>query len=372
MKEQINHAQEQTVYFDTSYLNSRETGLRYFKLPQFLLTNPYFWKLSTDAKVVYCVMLNRLPLSIKNDWKEDDLFYIYFSIETVQKMIQCSKSKAVRVMKELKSFKLIEGRRCSDHRRMRYFFLDISLYLTAISASPAEEIPVEEPEDAEMPEDVACGEENHEEQSEPQIFSASDTGIKVIPDCSDYEHRAGVTSEPAQVSNTTPIKTESSQTDSSHKDHHHQMLCSGRYWRRRTKAELKEGLSVAWKGEGDEELILYGKDTLPMLDRMIEGASAILSQKGSVRINGQNMDSGDVYYHLLMLGYEEVDYALEYLCQGAYQCTNFAAYALSVLYNAPEQADLYWENRVRRDEYYSRRYGSGYTCSNLYGNRSAG
>ena len=89
-----NKMSNQAVYLD--YTN---VSFAFFKLPQFLVTDSRFWEMSSDAKVVYCVMLNRLPLSIQNGWQNNGLYYIYFSMETVMELLHCSKSKAVRVMK---------------------------------------------------------------------------------------------------------------------------------------------------------------------------------------------------------------------------------------------------------------------------------
>lgn len=339
MNEQMMNAENQVVYFDTNYLNSKESGLRYFKMPQFLVNDSRFWKLSSDAKVVYCVMLNRLPLSMQNGWKVDDLFYIYFSIETVMKVIQCSKSKAVRVMKELKNFKLIEGRRCSDHRKMRYLFLDISLYVS-LSQQPCSE----ESRDF-------CADETPE--SKPLDEGA---GNKSEPDKSQNDTCTGSETEPEQVPNEVPKETDPSETDSSHKDLHHQEPQSGSRWRW-TREEWKEDLSLMWKGEMEHEASIYRNYDMKNMDDLISKVSKHLSRRDEYRINGRLVNVEDVHLRLMMLNCDEVGYAVDYLYNGAYQCSSFAAYAVTVLFNAPDEAEQYWMNKVRYDDYYDRRYG---------------
>lgn len=366
MKEQVMNAEEQVVYFDTSCLNSRESGLRYFKMPQFLVDNPRFWKLSSDAKVVYCVMLNRLPLSMKNGWRVDGLFYIYFSIESVMKIIQCSKSKAVRVMKELKNFKLIEGRRCADHRRMRYLFLDISLYVPTAAALS---------EDAHDEEDIpaeACPDEApvHDEET-PDCFPQGDsvcpdTGLNLSPDRSESDTCTGSETEPEQVSKADRKKTDPIQTDSFQKDHHHQETQSAGWRWRLSKKEWKEDLSFMWKGEDSELLSFYDEKHLPNLDRLIDSISTALSRKERFKINGAFEAVEDIHLRLMALTCDEVEYALDYLYGGAYQCSNFPAYAVSVLCNAPEQSERYWANKVRQDERFSLGYTGYLGCQYSY------
>ena len=40
----------------------------FFRIPKLLITEPYFRRLSTDAKLLYGLMLDRMSLSIKNRW----------------------------------------------------------------------------------------------------------------------------------------------------------------------------------------------------------------------------------------------------------------------------------------------------------------
>ena len=51
----------------------------------------------------------------------------------------------------------------------------------------------------------------------------------------------------------------------------------------------------------------------------------------------------------MLLGSEELSYALEYLYNTPHSARCFYAYAISVLYNAPEEAEQYWLQRVQSD-----------------------
>jgi hypothetical protein len=344
MKEQVKNT-ENVVYMDINCLNSKESGLLYFKLPQFLMTAK-FAKLSSDGKVVYSAMLNRLPLSVRNGWKLDNLFYIYFSMNTVMKLIHCSKSKAVRVMKELKEFNLIEGRRCSDHRKMRYFFLDVSEYITE------REVCYETGSDEEIEHDSV--------QEEGGNVPA---GANSEPEWFEKETSTGVKNELEQVSNSVPKKTDSlrktdSQKDHLHKEQNHVQKSTQRErkWRR-SKEQLKEDFTLMWKGGEGEAELLYSQNELLQLDKLIDTVASALSRRYEFKINGLQVRLEDVYLRLMGLGYDEISYVLDYLFNSNYQCRNFSAYTVSVLYNALEEAEQYWMNKVRHDEYQNQRYG---------------
>jgi len=74
----------------------------FYRIPKQLFTNNYFKGLSLDAKILYGLMLDRISLSVKNRWlDEQNRAYIYFSIEEVMEMLDCGKNKAIKCMKEL-------------------------------------------------------------------------------------------------------------------------------------------------------------------------------------------------------------------------------------------------------------------------------
>ena len=82
---------------------------------QTLFTNDCFKDLSSDAKILYGLMLDRMSLSIKNQWfDEENRAYIYFSIEDIMELLNCGRNKAVKSLQELddeKGIGLIEKRR---------------------------------------------------------------------------------------------------------------------------------------------------------------------------------------------------------------------------------------------------------------------
>lgn len=68
----------------------------FYRIPKQLFTDSYFKGLSSDAKILYGLMLDRISLSVKNRWlDEQNRAYIYFSIEEVMEMLDCGKNKAI-------------------------------------------------------------------------------------------------------------------------------------------------------------------------------------------------------------------------------------------------------------------------------------
>ena len=67
----------------------------YFRIPRLLITSPRFRHLSVDAKLLYGMMLDRMSLSVKNEWyDEDGRVYIYFTVEEICEDMSCGRDRA--------------------------------------------------------------------------------------------------------------------------------------------------------------------------------------------------------------------------------------------------------------------------------------
>ena len=86
-----------------SYFYGKEADqYSFYKIPKLLFTDAYFKNLSVEAKVLYGLMLDRMSLSMKNQWlDEEGRAYIYYSLEDIMDALGCSNKKAISVIKEL-------------------------------------------------------------------------------------------------------------------------------------------------------------------------------------------------------------------------------------------------------------------------------
>ena len=91
----------QKVQFEYFY-NDDSDQYSFYRIPKLLFTEEYFSSLSCEAKVLYGLMLDRISLSLKNKWfDEQNRAYIIFTIEDVMELLNCKSQKAVKIMKEL-------------------------------------------------------------------------------------------------------------------------------------------------------------------------------------------------------------------------------------------------------------------------------
>ena len=87
----------------------------FYRVPKVLFTAECFKSLSCEAKVLYGLMLDRMSLSVKNHWfDEEDRVYIIFTVEEIMELLGCARQKAIRNIAELdteKGIGLIEKKR---------------------------------------------------------------------------------------------------------------------------------------------------------------------------------------------------------------------------------------------------------------------
>lgn len=104
----------QKLQFDYYYGMEAEQ-YSFYRVPKVLFTAECFKPLSCEAKILYGLMLDRMGLSIKNQWfDEKNRVYIIFTVEEVMELLGCSRQKAVKTIAELdkeKGIGLIEKKR---------------------------------------------------------------------------------------------------------------------------------------------------------------------------------------------------------------------------------------------------------------------
>ena len=84
----------------------------FYRIPKALFQEPRFQNLSTDAKTLYGILLDRMSLSAKNGWlDEQGRVFIIFTIEDVKRALCCADNKATKLLRELEKFGLIERKR---------------------------------------------------------------------------------------------------------------------------------------------------------------------------------------------------------------------------------------------------------------------
>ncbi|WP_073508039.1 replication initiator protein A [Streptobacillus notomytis] len=74
----------------------------FFMFPKALIYNEMFNDLSSDAKIMYILLMDRLKISIKNNWIDDNNeVYLIYSVNEIMNVLYTGKNKTVKILREL-------------------------------------------------------------------------------------------------------------------------------------------------------------------------------------------------------------------------------------------------------------------------------
>ena len=81
----------------------------FYRIPKLLIVEDCFQELSTNAKLLYGLLLDRVSLSASSGWLDDEgRVYIIYTIKSIQRDLHCGDKKAVRLLRELDDWGLVE------------------------------------------------------------------------------------------------------------------------------------------------------------------------------------------------------------------------------------------------------------------------
>ena len=385
--------------FDYFYSANAEQYV-FYRVPKVLFTLDYFKKMSCEAKLLYGLMLDRMSLSRKKQWiDEDDRVYIVFSIEEITELLGCANQKAVKLSAELTNIGLIEKKRLgfgkpsviyvknfaqmdgedpgdtyskegniirqdneADEKWEPYEEADL------ISQATAQE-PVQETQ--ENP-GVSNKCENHtSNKCENHIFNKCENHIS--NKCENHTSRnVKITLQEvwkSHSSNTDINNTEYSKTDNIQENNNIQESIYPSIHQKKknlpadgidgkmmdhndypSKQEIKEQI----RERINYDLFRFrDRQSLRRVDEIISLMSdtLVLSPDGKLRIGSTQIEIADVQQRYLSLGYDHIDYVLQSLDEASktQKIRNIRRYLATALYNAPSTIDHYYSNRAIYD-----------------------
>ena len=362
MKEVVQSGQQ--VCFPFHYGPEGET-YSFYRIPKVLFTAEIFKGLSTDAKLLYGLLLDRMQLSWKNGWvdKEGRVF-IYYQRQKIVESMGCGSKKAGLLLAELDDKKGI-GLITRVHQGLgkpdRIYVRKCTVPGIRLKQAAAAE--------SHSPDETAgqegyCSPESSPEWSE----SFSSVGITTPPEVSKRPVRGSPDDSYVGVGNAVPgeskrscNKTESNKTERSKTD---LIISAGRnpdvfdagsngfdvcdgpvaeYAEYRSYFEEKCGLEYLRKEMPEQAEIIDGiRDLL---------TDACCSKKETMRISGDEKPSQVVKSRFMKLDYDHIRYVLNCFSANTTKVRNIKQYLLASLYNAPMTIGSYYAAEANNDLY---------------------
>ena len=349
----------------------------FYRVPRLLIKDERFKKLSSDAKLLYGLMLDRMSLSIKNEWfDEDNRAYIIYTIDSIMEDLGCGKEKAVKVLAELDSVKgigLVEKvRRGLGKPDIIYVKNFASLAenvdekksrntdkITEVGKSDFKKSENRTPRSPEI-ELQEVGKSNFK-KSENRTSGSQKIKLQEVRK-SNFRKSENQTSgsseiEPQEVGESNPNYTNYNQTDLSYTEESYiNPIIQSDSGKKdtmdvmddvQTYIELiKENISYDHHMQYDG----YGKREL--YDELFQVICEVVCVKRStIRVAGEEYPYELVKSRFLKLESSHLEYVIGCMQDTTTKITNIKAYMITALYNAPTTINHFYQQEVQHDMY---------------------
>ena len=269
----------------------------FYRIPKALFQEQRFQNLSTDAKTLYGILLDRMSLSVKNEWfDKQGRVFIIFTIEDVKRSLCCADNKATKLLRELEKFGLIERKRRGQGKPCLVYVKNFS------SESSKESVKNRDNDDS-------CG-------------------SKIA--CQDPVKTRGIKKK--------ENKTEMNNTN---------LILSNESEKMKNRELLEEYFSRSL--EMDLLLRLYpdDEDTLYQIVNLLVDTCA--TNRKLLHIAGDDKPAEVVRSRFMKLNADHIRFVLKCLAENSNPIRNMKQYLLASLYNAPTTMQLSYQNQTNHD-----------------------
>ena len=310
----------------------------FFKMPKLLFDDVELKMLSMGAKLLYGLFLDRLSLSLRNEWFDSDhRLYITFSRDEMKDKLNCCNSTATKILKELESKGLI----CICRKK------GTSANIIYINMPAEKLIEVEQPNTDISTESVDKSKYSRSEAQKTDTEVHNTDGIVHISATevqnSDM-HR--LKNSPDEVQNLVPNKTNINNTENI-KTKYNNLFDIDRDRMEFIKSQYD---SIREQIQADTLIKYYGRGLVNnLVENIAEVALVFDDGKGYYRISGKKYPISLVKMRFMEVDYDIADYVLNSIKNTFKEAVKVKEYILSSVFNAADTIDIKSEMEVRRD-----------------------
>ena len=269
----------------------------FYRIPKALFQEPRFQSLSTDAKTLYGILLDRMSLSVKNGWlDEQNRVFIIFTIEDVKRALCCADNKATKLLRELEEYGLIE-------RKRRGLGKPDLIYVKNFSS----------------------------ESSKLRFLNRDNDDSGVVQN---------TLQDPAKLrcNKTERNNTEISDTDPISSDENDWMS---------EREQLEEYFSQALEVDLLLRLCPDDEDTIYQIVDLLVDTCA--TKRKMLHVAGDDKPAEVVRSRFMKLNADHIRFVLKCLAENSSPIRNMKQYLLASLYNAPTTMQLFYQNQTNHD-----------------------
>ena len=325
MKENIN--------FDFYYGKQAEQ-FNFYRIPKLLFTDKRFSDVSIEAKVLYGLMLDRMSLSLKNGWvDEENRVYIYFKLEDAMEFMGIGKDKGVKLFAELDYEK-----GCGLIRREKQGFgKPAMIYVMNFNTEIADEKNEEN-----EPVQHTSEKPNSAEVGKTEVLTSENQKYGLLENRTmDFgkTEANNTKNNNTEISNIYPIYPDML---TSEKDGQASLSVVDELDKRKSYRQM-----ICENIDFDLLVSIYSKESVcGVVDIMLE---AVCHTGDFLQINGNSVPQTVVKSQLLKLNHMHIGYVLECLNNNTTKVKNIRSYILTALYNSLSTLEHYYVAEVNHD-----------------------
>ena len=295
----------------------------FYRIPRLLVTGEQFKELSIDAKLLYGLMLDRMALSAKNGWyDENGRVYIYYTLAEIMEALNCGHDRALRMLTELdgqKGIGLIERRKQGQGKPTK-------IYVKRFTSK-----------NASLPHDEGRGDNFRLRQSRSADFGFSEVKSSDLP------------TSRLRISRSADFGI--SDINNTDKNNTYSAISIESYPSGEANGTDRENCMRDLKQRVDYDRLLEryrGGELDEILELIVE---VLCSSNATIRVNGGQIPIRFVKDRFQSLDRFHIEYVIDSLRENTTSVRNIRAYLLTTLYNAPVTIDHYYQAKVQHDLY---------------------
>ena len=320
--------------FDYFYGEQSES-YAFYRTPKVFFTDERFRGLSSDAKILYGILLDRVSLSSKNGWLDEaGRVFVYMTVSSIEEALGCAHQKACGLLQELEEFGLIEKQKQGLCKPTKIYVKNFIQVWNSYSQRY----------------------ENHTAGSmeiiRPEVWKSASNNTDInnteINNNNPILSGGGTDMSEAHISKSVPTNWQDSSVSES---------C--RYLNEDVDKSDRESYSRYLYNHLEMDILKerYPYDT-EVLDAILNMMlDVICSKRKTIRIAGDDKPVNVVKSQFMKLNAGHIEYVIECMKQNSTKVRNIKQYLLAAIYNAPLTMSSYYQAWVNNDMATGKLYG---------------
>ena len=323
------------------FYKSESEQFAFYRIPKLLFTDSRYAGVSVEAKVLYGLMLDRMSLSVRNNWVDDNnRVYIYFTLEEITEYLSIGKDKGVKLLKELDEV-LIERKKQGLGKPVMIYVLNFTDNQNSIqSVDNLAEVQTSDVDNAIENADLDGSNAEVRTSEKPKSCESAEVLTSEIPKSALLKNRT------LDFGKSAPNNTDINNTDLNKTD----ISSSSRISFAALEREREEYRDVIHENiEYDILIQQYAAEKIDSFVNII--VDALCSFDDAINVNSMQVPKEVVKRKLLKLDYMHIVYVIDCLDENSTKIRNYKSYILTMLYNAPDTMNHYYQSKFNKNYY---------------------